>query len=75
MPAKILEVVDHEIPIVKVEVGGGLVRTLPSLLQDPQVGDYVMVYGGAVIERMDIEAYNNTIKLWRQVTEDLPKAI
>jgi hydrogenase maturation factor len=42
---------------------------------DPQVGDYVMVYAGAVIERMNIETYNNTLKLWRQATEDLSETI
>lgn len=68
MPAKILEIVDREIPLVKVDVGRGLVKILPSLMQDPRVGDYVMVYGGAVIERMDVEAYNDTIKLWQQAT-------
>ncbi len=75
MPAKILEIVDREIPLVKVEVGRGLVKTLPSLMQDPRVGDYVTVYGGAVIERVDIEAYNNTIKLWQQVTDGLSQAV
>jgi hydrogenase maturation factor len=75
IPAKILEIVDREIPLVKVDVGGGLVKTLPSLLLDPHVGDYVMVYGGAVIERMDIEAYNNTVKLWQQATEEPSQAI
>ncbi|MDV3244112.1 MAG: HypC/HybG/HupF family hydrogenase formation chaperone [Nitrososphaerales archaeon] len=68
MPAKILEIVDREIPLVKVDVGRGLVKILPSLMQDPRVGDYVMVYGGAVIERMDVETYNDTIKLWQQAT-------
>lgn len=74
MPAKILEIVNNQIPLVKVDVGG-VVKILPSVMLDPQVGDYVMVYAGAVIERMNIETYNNTLKLWRQATEDLSETI
>lgn len=75
IPAKILEIVDRDIPLVKVDVGGGLVKVLPSIMQDPRVGDYVVVYGGAVTDRMDVEAYNNVIRLWRQAAEEGQKAI
>jgi len=70
MPAKIIEVVGGEVCVLKVEAGGD-VRPVVSLIDDPKVGDYVLVHAGAAMERLSPEQVEEILKMWGSIVSQL----
>ncbi len=64
IPAKVLDIQDE---IATVDMGG-LKRQVSLLLQpDVQIGDYVIVHAGFVINRLDQEAAQETLKVLKEM--------
>ncbi|MFH2091200.1 MAG: HypC/HybG/HupF family hydrogenase formation chaperone [Pseudomonadota bacterium] len=59
VPSKIIEINDH---VAKVDVDGVIRETSLMLMEDAQIGDYVIVHAGFAISKIDEEAALQTIK-------------
>jgi hydrogenase expression/formation protein HypC len=67
IPAQVVEVVDPESRLVKAEIGG--VRRLVStaLVDEAEVGDWVLVHVGFALSRIDEDDAHETLALLEQM--------
>jgi hydrogenase expression/formation protein HypC len=67
IPAQVVEIVDPESKLVKAEIGG--VRRLVStaLVDEPALGDWVLVHVGFALSRIDEEEARETLDLLEQM--------
>ena len=63
IPGKIIDIVDEENQIAKVEVGGVRRNVSLSLLDDVQVGDYVLIHVGFAMSKVDEKEAQETLRL------------
>ena len=66
IPAKVLEVHGD---VAKVDFGQGVAREVNVMLVDAHVGEYVLVHAGYAIEKLDQEAAEESLKMWREILE------
>ncbi len=66
IPGKVIEISGT---MAKVSVGGALVNTGLHLLDDVQVGDYVLVHTGFALQKISEEEALETIKLIKELEE------
>jgi len=66
VPLKITEI---EGDVGKVDVGGAVREVGLQFIDDPQVGQYVLVHAGFAIQKLDEEDALETLKLWQQIAE------
>jgi hydrogenase expression/formation protein HypC len=71
VPAKVVEIVDEENQIAKVEIGGVRRNISVALLDDVRVGDWVLVHVGFAIQKIDEEEAMQTLTLLRQLGQDI----
>ena len=71
VPAKVVEIVDEENQIAKVEIGGVRRNISVALLDDVRVGDWVLVHVGFAIQKVDEEEAMQTLTLLRQLGQDI----
>ena len=74
VPGKVT-VIDDELNVATVEVGGTKKHASADLVPDVQVGDYVLVHAGFIINKLDEEDALETLKLFEEymginLTED-----
>jgi hydrogenase expression/formation protein HypC len=69
IPGKIVEIVDPENEIAKVEVGGVRRNVNIGMLgtDDTQVGDYVLVHVGFAMTKIDPVEAEETLRLLREL--------
>ena len=71
IPGKIVEIVDHENRIAKVEVGGVKrninIGMLPE--DDTHVGDYVLIHVGFAMSKVDEHEAQETLCLLKELGE------
>ena len=71
IPGKIVEIVDHENRIAKVEVGGVKrninIGMLPE--DDTHVGDYVLIHVGFAMSKVDEHEAQETLRLLKELGE------
>ncbi len=73
VPAKVVEIVDEENQIAKVDIGGVRRNISVALLEDVKVGDWVLVHVGFAIQKVDEEEAAQTLELLKglgQAIED-----
>ncbi len=63
IPSKIVKIEDN---MATIDVDGVTRKVSLLLLEDPKVGDYVIVHAGFAIHKIDEEAAMESIKLLRQ---------
>ncbi|HDP96735.1 MAG TPA: HypC/HybG/HupF family hydrogenase formation chaperone [Euryarchaeota archaeon] len=66
IPAKVLEVEGDR---AKVDYGGVVREVNVSLIEKPQLGQYVIVHAGYAIQVMDAAEAEETLDLFRQILE------
>lgn len=66
IPAKILEIEGDR---AKVDYGGTVREANLTLIEDPKVGDYVIVHAGYAIQRLDASEAEETLELFRQLLD------
>ena len=66
IPAKI-ETIDGD--MAKVSIGGTLVNASLQLLENPQIGEYVLLHSGFAISRLNEEEAMETMRLLRELGE------
>ena len=69
IPAKIVEIVDSENQIAKVEVGGVRRNVNIGMLDkdDARVGNYVLIHVGFAMSRIDEKEAEETLKLLEEL--------
>lgn len=45
-------------------------NVIVALIQDPEVGKYVIVHAGYAIEMMNEEEASESIELWKEIADD-----
>jgi hydrogenase expression/formation protein HypC len=63
IPGKIIEIVDVENQIAKVEVGGVKRNINVGMLDDTKVGDYVLIHVGFAMSKIDEKEAEETLRL------------
>jgi hydrogenase expression/formation protein HypC len=63
IPSKIVEIENN---LGTIDVDGVKGKVGLHLLEDPKVGDYVIVHAGFAIQRIDEEAAMETLKILRE---------
>ncbi len=66
IPAKVLEVNGD---VAKVDFGQGVAREVNVLLVEARVGEYVLVHAGYAIQKLDQEAAEESLRVWRELLE------
>ena len=67
IPGKIVEIVDVENQIAKVEVGGVGRGVHFGMVEDVKVGDYVLVHVGFAMSKVDEKEAEETLRLLREL--------
>ena len=65
IPSKITHI--DENGMATIDVDGVQRKTSLLLIEDPQVGDYVIVHAGFAISKLDAEYAEETIRMMREV--------
>ncbi len=67
IPGKIVEIVDEENQLAKVEVGGVRRGVNFGMLDDVKIGDYVLVHVGFAMSKVDEKEAEETLRLLREL--------
>jgi len=67
IPGKIIEIVDEENQIAKVEVGGVRRNVNIGMLDETKVGEYVLVHVGFAMSKVDEREAEETLRLLREL--------
>jgi hydrogenase expression/formation protein HypC len=67
IPGRIVEIVDPENRIAKVEVGGVRRNVNLALLDDAGLGDYVLIHVGFAISKVDEREAEKTLRLLEEL--------
>lgn len=71
IPGKIIEFIDLENSIAKVEIGG-VKRNINTALLDPteiKIGDYVLIHVGFAMNKIDERQAQETLRLLQELGE------
>jgi len=67
LPVRVVELRENELGIVDL---GGVRREISlAMIDDVQVGDYVIVHVGYALSKLDIEEVERTLRLFAEMSE------
>jgi hydrogenase expression/formation protein HypC len=69
IPGKIIEIVDAENQIAKVDVGGVRRNINTGMLDDTKVGDYVLIHVGFAMSKIDEREAEETLRVLKEIGE------
>ncbi|MDT7543419.1 MAG: hydrogenase expression/formation protein HypC [Acidobacteriota bacterium] len=69
IPGKIIEMVDVENHIAKVDVGGVRRNINIGMLDDTKVGDYVLIHVGFAMTKIDEHEAEETLRILKEIGE------
>jgi hydrogenase expression/formation protein HypC len=69
IPGKIIEIVDAENSIAKVDVGGVRRNINIGMIDDTQVGDYVLIHVGFAMTKIDEQQAEETLRVLKEIGE------
>ncbi len=67
IPGKIVEIIDVENQIAKVEVGGVKRNVNIGMLDDTRVGEYVLIHVGFAMSKVDEKEAEETLRLLQEI--------
>jgi len=70
VPAKITEIKGT---IAKASIGGSIIDVSLQLVEDVQIGDYVLIHTGFALEKIDEKEAKKTLGLLNEMVEDDPE--
>lgn len=75
IPGKIVEIVDQENRIAKVEVGGVKRNVNIGMLEEDEVrvGDYVLIHVGFAMSKVDEQEAEETLRVLKEIGEFGPE--
>ena len=65
IPGKIIEITDEN---ARVDINGVITDVNISLIEDPQVGDYVMVHTGFAFQKYDEQEALENLKMLEEIS-------
>lgn len=69
IPGKIIEIVDAENSIAKVDVGGVRRNINTGMLDGTKVGDYVLIHVGFAMSKIDEHEAEETLRVLKEIGE------
>lgn len=63
------EIISIEGVLAKVSIGGTIVNASLQLLEDPKIGEYVLLHSGFAIERLSREEAEETMRLLKEIDD------
>jgi hydrogenase expression/formation protein HypC len=66
VPAKIIAI---ENEIARVSIGGTILTTGLQLIENPKIGEYVLIHAGFAIQKLSEKDANETLQLLRELAE------
>ncbi|MFA4852926.1 MAG: HypC/HybG/HupF family hydrogenase formation chaperone [Bacteroidales bacterium] len=63
------EIISMDGEMAKVSIGGTIVNASLQLLEDPKIGEFVLLHSGFAIERLSKEEAEETIRLLKELGE------
>lgn len=69
VPVEVIELLDHDQALVN--IGGIKSRVSLALVDDVEVGDYVIAHVGHAITRLDVKEAERTLELFREISDHL----
>lgn len=66
VPAKIKEINGD---IALVSYGGVALEVNIALIEDPKIGEYVLIHAGCAIEKIDIEEAIKTLEIFKELAD------
>ena len=66
IPAKVVQI-DGDVG--KAELSGVVREVGLQLIDDPQLGDYVLIHAGFAIQKLDEQEAQETLRLWQEVLQ------
>ncbi|HST54235.1 MAG TPA: HypC/HybG/HupF family hydrogenase formation chaperone [Pyrinomonadaceae bacterium] len=69
IPGKIVEIVDAENQIAKVDVGGVRRNVNIGMLDETKVGDYVLIHVGFAMSKIDEHEAEETLRVLNEIGE------
>lgn len=75
IPGRIVEIVDQENHIAKVEVGGVKRNVNIGMLEEDEVrvGDYVLIHVGFAMSKVDEQEAEETLRVLKEIGEFAPE--
>ena len=67
IPARITELLDNDMGLA--EVGGVNKEVNLSLIDEPRIGDYVVIHVGFALNRLDPEEAAETLRMFKEMEE------
>lgn len=67
IPGKVVEIIDAENHLVKVEIGGVRRAVNIGMLDDIVLGDYVLVHVGFAMSKIDEKEAEETLRMLREL--------
>jgi len=61
------EIISIEGDMAQVSIGGTMVKASLQLLNDPRIGEYVLLHSGFAIERLSKEEADETMRLFKEL--------
>jgi len=71
-PAKIIEINKEENKVIA-DFGGVKQEAKLNLLNDLEIGDYILIHAGYAIEKLSEEAAKESLEAWAELLEVLDK--
>jgi hydrogenase expression/formation protein HypC len=69
IPGRIVEMVDPELQVAKVEVAGVRRNIHTGIIEDAAIGDWVLIHVGFAIARLDEDEARATLQALEQIGE------
>lgn len=67
IPGKIIEIIDAENQIAKVDVGGVRRNINTGMLDEIKVGDYVLIHVGFAMSKIDEQQAEETLRVLKEI--------
>lgn len=70
IPAKVIEVINGEVCILKVEMAG-VIRPVVCMIDNPQIGEHVLVNSGTAVQKLSSEQVAEISSMWETIVNEL----
>ena len=72
IPAKILEIKDED---AKVDYGGVLKEVKINLIDNPKIGDYILIHAGFAIEKLNKKSAEDSLQIIQNQIRETEKTL
>ena len=67
------EVISIDKNFAKVSVGGSIYNASLQLVEDVNIGDFILLHSGFAIEKIDKEEADKTLEIYQEIRENIKK--